>query len=69
MRAMSISEEQVSELAKLGFEAYGKSTGGLTWDGKPIPPWENVGEKVQAAWKAATKVIAETTADRAIPRG
>jgi len=50
----------VAELAKIGFEAYGESTGGLTWDGKPIPPFEVVAERtphVARAWEAAAVAI------------
>jgi NTP pyrophosphatase (non-canonical NTP hydrolase) len=38
---------------QIAFEAYNESKGGLTWDGKPIPPWEAIGEAVQTAWQAA----------------
>lgn len=46
----------VAELAKVAFNAYGESTGGKTWDGKPIPPFEVVAERtphVARAWEAA----------------
>lgn len=35
------------------FAAYNAQAGGKTWDNKPIPPWEEVGEKVHANWQAA----------------
>jgi len=50
----------VAELAKIGFEAYGESTGGKTWDGKPIPPYAVVAERtphVARAWEAAAVAI------------
>lgn len=50
----------VAELAKIGFDAYGQATGGLTWDGKPIPPFEVVAERtphVARAWEAAAVAI------------
>ena len=50
----------VAELARIGFEAYGESTGGKTWDGKPIPPYEVVAERtphVARAWEAAAVAI------------
>jgi hypothetical protein len=37
------------------FAAYNEQAGGLTWDGKPIPPWESTGPKVQANWRAAAR--------------
>lgn len=50
----------VAELAKLAFEAYGESTGGLTWDKKPIPPYSVVAERtphVARAWEAAVTAV------------
>lgn len=48
------------ELAADGFDAYGQSTGGLTHDGKPIPPLDVIrAEKphVAEAWSAAAARI------------
>jgi len=42
-------------LAQRMFAAYNAAAGGLTWDGKPIPPWESTGPKVQANWRAAAR--------------
>lgn len=50
----------VAELAKVAFEAYGASTGGKTWDGKPIPPFEVIAERtphVARAWEAAVAAV------------
>jgi hypothetical protein len=50
--------EPINErLAKTMFEAYSKASGGKTWDGKPIPPWNDalgdIGPKVRSYWIAA----------------
>jgi hypothetical protein len=45
---------------QIGYEAYAQSTGGKTWDGKPMPTWEQVlasGTKVAGAWEAAAQAI------------
>lgn len=42
-------------LAREMFDAYNQAAGGLTWDGKPIPPWDATGPKVQANWRAAAQ--------------
>lgn len=42
-------------LARQMFDAYNDQAGGLTYDGKPIPPFVAVGPKVQANWIAAAK--------------
>ena len=35
------------------YEAYIESSGGLSWDGKPCPTWENLTEAVRKHWGAA----------------
>ena len=50
----------VPGLARAAFEAYGESTGGVTWDGKPIPPFETIRERtphVASAWEAAADAV------------
>lgn len=50
----------VAELARVAFDAYGESTGGKTWDGKPIPPYDVVAERtphVAHAWEAAVTAV------------
>lgn len=42
-------------IAQSMFVAYNAAAGGLTWDGKPIPPWSDVGPKVKANWIAAAR--------------
>lgn len=47
-------------LARIAFEAYGESTGGKTWDGKPIPPFDVIRERtphVARAWEAAVEAV------------
>lgn len=49
---------------QVAFEAYNQARGGVTFDGRPIPAWDDLhGDKaaIQAAWEAAaTAVIDET---------
>lgn len=50
----------VADLARVAFEAYGASTGGKTWDGKPIPAFDDVRARtphVAAAWEAAVAAV------------
>lgn len=43
-------------LGQCTYERYNEAKGGLTWDGKPIPSWdENKDENVKAAWEEAAK--------------
>lgn len=51
------------EVAKLLFEAYNAQAGGLTFDGRPIPPFEEVGEKVQQNWQAVAELAEQLFAE------
>ncbi len=44
-------------LAKAAYEAYGQSTGGLNYQGLPMPEWADLGDKIQAAWRAASAAV------------
>jgi hypothetical protein len=45
------------QLAREGYEAYCKQAGGKTFDGKPLPTYDELGAERQACWLAATKQI------------
>lgn len=47
----------VLDLARLAYEAYGESTGGKTFDGRQMPDWDDLGEKIQTAWVAAAGAV------------
>lgn len=54
----------MKSLGQIGYEAYALFTGGKTWDGKPMPTWDEVvardaerGTKVSGAWEAAASAI------------
>lgn len=50
-------------LAQHAYEAYCKAAGGLTFDGKPLPTWAQLGAERQACWLAATRqIVAEMAA-------
>ena len=49
----------MSELAKQMWGAYAIQAGGKTFDGKPLPNWDELGEDRQACWAAAAKVSAD----------
>lgn len=53
-------------MGRVAFEAYCAAVGGKTFDGKPIPGWDELhGDrlKVQGGWEAAAKVVREATID------
>lgn len=50
------------EIARIAFEAYAKQVGGKTYDGKPIPGWNELGDNVRAGWRAAIEAIVKHVA-------
>lgn len=56
----------MKSLGQVAFEAYNSAKGGVTYDGKPIPPWSEVGEAVQAAWEAAAVATVRAHNDRLV---
>ena len=45
--------------AKLMWDAYAFRAGGITFDGKPLPTWDELGEDRQSCWLAAASVTAD----------
>lgn len=45
-------------LAQVAYAAYGESTGGKTFDGRPMPEWDDLGEGIQRAWREAAAAVA-----------
>lgn len=43
-----------ASFAVLAYRAYVKFTGGLNYQGKPCPKWQDLPEKIRGAWGAAT---------------
>lgn len=43
--------------AESAFNAYGEKANWKTWDDKPMPQWNEVGEEVQSRWLAAVKDV------------
>lgn len=43
----------LSEPGKAGFDAYNEYRGGKTHDGRPTPPWEELGDGVRTGWVCA----------------
>jgi hypothetical protein len=51
-----VSEDAPSTpAAQLAYEGYAASTGGLTFDGRPMPTWAELPERIQNAWTAAVR--------------
>ena len=46
---------RVRALAEAGYRGYYKHTNGLTFDGRPMPEWETLHERIVEAWCAAVR--------------
>lgn len=51
-----------TELAKIAYQGYGEATGFKTFDGRPMPEWAALGEKIQLAWTAAAAAVVDQLA-------
>jgi hypothetical protein len=47
-----------THIAKLMWDAYAIQAGGKTFDGKPLPTWDELGDERQSCWVAAASVAA-----------
>lgn len=46
-----------TNLARIAYEAYGKSTGGKNFQGDPMPAWDDLPQPIQDAWDAAVGAV------------
>lgn len=42
---------------QIAFDAYTDAKQGTTFDGRPIPKWEDLGEPVRNAWEASAQAV------------
>lgn len=49
--------QEMADLAKHAYQAYGESTGFENYAGLPMPEWDDLGERIQGAWVAATEAV------------
>lgn len=45
------------DLAQIAYRAYGETTDFKNFRGEPMPEWENLGDRIQSAWIAATEAV------------
>jgi len=56
-----MNEDLYLNLAKLAYEAYGKTTNNKNYQGLEMPAWQDLGETIQLAWKNAAKAVSDWT--------
>ena len=42
---------------QIAFEAYSEHQGGLTHDGRSIPPWEELTDPIRGAWEESAWAV------------
>jgi len=57
-----------SHLAKIAYDAYGKTTDYKNFRGEPMPKWENLGSRIQQAWINAAYSVAQESANPSMTR-
>ena len=50
-------EPSINDLAEAGYLGYADHTGGKTFDGREMPSWTQLPERIRAAWAAAAGAI------------
>ncbi len=49
---------------RLGYETYGMTTGGRTFDGRDMPKWDELPQRIRDAWCNAADAIADLAVER-----
>lgn len=52
-----------TNLGQVGYEAYAEYTGGKTFDGRDMPAWSDLGDRIQRAWMVAGENIQRAIID------
>ena len=45
----------MDRIGRIGYEAYAKSTGGKTYDGRDMPKWDDLPDRIKDAWDAVAR--------------
>jgi len=65
---LTLPTEEVHRLAGVAYESYAAATGGKTFDGRPMPTWEEARERIGHAWAAAVTGVLSDQANQPILR-
>lgn len=49
------------EQGKLAWDTYKEAVGGVSFEDKPLPDWDDLGERQREGWRAAAEAVAEDT--------
>lgn len=65
---LTLPTEEVHRLAGVAYESYAAATGGKTFDGRPMPTWEEARARIGHAWAAAVTGVLSNQANQPILR-
>ena len=51
--ALACAPRILDKYGLAAFDTYNHAVGGVTWDGKPIPAWDAVTDRVRDGWRIA----------------
>jgi hypothetical protein len=54
-----ITAKELDWLARQAYRAYGQATGFKNYQGNPMPDFDDLGKKIQLAWRAAARQVTE----------
>jgi hypothetical protein len=54
-----MTQPDPDRLARAAYAAYGETTGGLNYAGLPMPAFDDLGEQITEAWRAACRRVSE----------
>lgn len=52
-----MTEDDATVSGKVGYEAYAAFTGGKTFDGRQMPTWEELPDRIRNAWRESAIAI------------
>jgi len=64
---LGLSYEVRQTLGQLAYHAYGEIVGGRTHDGRPLPTWDELGDRIRGAWCHSAAVVHGTQIRRIGP--
>jgi hypothetical protein len=53
----AVAETLAKHVGKLAYDTYAAKAGGVTHDGRPMPKWEDLGDKVRSQWDVSAQAV------------
>lgn len=60
-----MADMELTDLGEIAYQAYGDSTGGLTYNGRSMPAWEDLTPAIRGAWRYAASAVRDAVRDTA----